>query len=99
VDYVVAGPVWETSSKPPGHPTLGLEGLAEVVRLANVPVIGIGGVTLDRLQAIAGTGAAGAASIGMFMGPERGGGDTCRALPLSSLIDEARARFHRVELT
>jgi thiamine-phosphate pyrophosphorylase len=99
VDYLVAGTVWETSSKSPGHPTLGLEGLAEIVRLANVPVIGIGGVTLDRLEALAGTRAGGAAAIGMFMGPDPGREGACRAVPLSSLIAEARARFDRVELT
>ncbi len=45
VDYAVAGPVFETPSKPGYGPALGGAGLAAVVQVAPVPVLAIGGVT------------------------------------------------------
>ena len=66
VDYLVAGTVFPTPSKPAASPMLGLDGLAEVVRAVNVPVLAIGGITRERLDDVAATGAAGAAGIGMF---------------------------------
>lgn len=67
VDYVIAGTVFATASKPPGHPLIGLGGLAAVVRAAKVPVLAIGGITIERLPEVAATGAAGVAAIGMFL--------------------------------
>jgi thiamine-phosphate diphosphorylase len=70
VDYFIAGPVWPTPSKPTGpvaHALLGTHGLAAVVAAARVPVLAIGGVTLDRIAQVAATGAAGIAAIGLFM--------------------------------
>ena len=67
VDYLIAGTVFATPSKPPDHPLLGLDGLAAVVRAVRVPVLAIGGITLERLPEVAATGAAGVAGIGMFL--------------------------------
>jgi thiamine-phosphate diphosphorylase len=67
VDYLVAGTVWATPSKPADHPLLGAAGLATVVRASRVPVLAIGGVTLERMPRVAGAGAAGIAAIGLFM--------------------------------
>ena len=93
VDYVIAGTVWETRSKPAGHRVLGPDGLARVVVAARVPVLGIGGVTVDRLPAILDSGAAGIAAIGLFMAsPEARGGRSCGAVPLASLMELARAK-------
>lgn len=88
VDYVVAGTVWETPSKTAGHPLLGLEGLAEVVRAISVPVFAIGGLTVERLGLVAATGAAGAAAIGLFM---ESSGAACKAIPLGRVVGAARA--------
>jgi thiamine monophosphate synthase len=46
---------------------LGLDGLAEVVQAVAVPVLAIGGITPERLDEVAATGAAGAAGIGLFI--------------------------------
>jgi thiamine-phosphate pyrophosphorylase len=67
VDYLIAGTVFPTPSKPAAVPTLGLDGLADVVRAVAVPVLGIGGITRDRLDEVATTGAAGVAGIGLFI--------------------------------
>jgi thiamine-phosphate pyrophosphorylase len=67
-DYVIAGTVFPTSSKPLADAWLGVDGLRAVVTAAlNVPVLAIGGVTLDRVDAIAAAGAAGVAAIGLFV--------------------------------
>lgn len=68
VDYVIAGTVFATVSKPHAASLLGLDGLRAVVSAVSVPVLAIGGVTMERLDAIAETGAAGIAGIGLFAG-------------------------------
>jgi thiamine-phosphate pyrophosphorylase len=67
VDYLIAGTVFSTSSKPGAAPLLGLKGLAEVVQTVAVPVLAIGGITRERLDEVAETGAAGVAGIGLFI--------------------------------
>ncbi len=44
VDYVIAGPVFETASKPGYGPALGPDGLALIAKASPVPVIAIGGI-------------------------------------------------------
>lgn len=67
VDYLVFGTVFPTGSKPPEHPVAGLEGLAAAVRAAGpVPVLAIGGITVETAAAAAAAGAAGIAAIGLF---------------------------------
>lgn len=99
VDYLIAGTVWPTVSKPPSQPLLGLEGLAEVVQAARVPVLAIGGVTLDRVAQVAGTRAAGVAAIGLFItGTARADRThTCGAVPLHDVARGVAARCAGVE--
>jgi thiamine-phosphate pyrophosphorylase len=81
-DYVIAGTVFPTPSKPGVSTLLGLDGLHAIVRASTAPVLAIGGVTLDRLGEIAATGAAGVAAIGLFSDA-----------PLVERTGEARRRF------
>jgi thiamine-phosphate pyrophosphorylase len=67
VDYLVAGTVFPTPSKPHDAPVLGLDGLAEIVQAVAVPVLAIGGMSRDRLDEVAAVGAAGVAGIGLFI--------------------------------
>jgi thiamine-phosphate pyrophosphorylase len=67
VDYLIAGTVFPTPSKPAAGPMLGLDGLAEVVQAVDAPVLAIGGMTPERLDEVAAVGAAGAAGIGLFI--------------------------------
>jgi thiamine-phosphate diphosphorylase len=66
VDYLVAGTVYPTRSKPEGAILLGLGGLTDLVRAVDIPVLAIGGVTVDKVGDIAASGAAGVAAIGLF---------------------------------
>lgn len=66
VDYLVAGTVYPTPSKPKGAILLGLGGLTDLVRSVGVPVLAIGGVASDKVGDIAASGAAGVAAIGLF---------------------------------
>jgi thiamine-phosphate diphosphorylase len=67
VDYLIAGTLWATPSKPGGHPLLGLGGMARLVRAARVPVLAIGGIDIGRAAEVAAAGAAGIAAIGLFI--------------------------------
>jgi thiamine-phosphate pyrophosphorylase len=94
-DYLIAGAVWPTVSKPPDHPLLGVNGLTQIVRSCGVPVLAIGGVTLDHVREVAESGAAGAAAIGLFISPD-GAADTtgrCGAGPLHDLARRARELY------
>jgi thiamine-phosphate diphosphorylase len=84
-DYLIAGTVFPSASKAGMTCWLGVDGLAAIVRAAAVPVLGIGGVTLDRLDDLAFAGAAGVAAIGMFI---EKGTITCR-----DVVAAARLRF------
>ena len=84
-DYLIAGTIWPTASKPEGHPTIGIEGLRRVVASQGCPVLAIGGVTVDRIADIARTGAAGVAAIGLFADRSAG--------TMRGLAQEVRQRF------
>jgi thiamine-phosphate pyrophosphorylase len=67
VDYVLAGPAFETASKPGYGPEIGRKGLADIARAARVPVLAIGGINAARLGELVAGGAAGAAVMGGVM--------------------------------
>ena len=55
-DYVAFGPVFRTTSKARPDPTVGAPGLAAahaLARAAGVPLVAIGGITLERAGAVA----------------------------------------------
>jgi thiamine-phosphate pyrophosphorylase len=62
-DYIGFGPIFGTASKQNPDPTVGLVALAEVCREVSVPVVAIGGITLDGIAAVAASGARAAAVI------------------------------------
>jgi thiamine-phosphate pyrophosphorylase len=70
-DYVIFGTVFESASKAEGHPVAGLEQLHKVCRSVRLPVIAIGGITANRLSAVAAAGASGVAAIGAFVDADR----------------------------
>jgi thiamine-phosphate pyrophosphorylase len=67
VDYVVAGPAYETASKPGYGPALGPAGIAALTRAAPVALVAIGGLTRDNLADLIAAGAAGVAVMGSIM--------------------------------
>jgi thiamine-phosphate pyrophosphorylase len=62
-DYIGFGPVFGTRSKANPDPTVGLAALADVCRAVSVPVVAIGGITLDAVPSVARAGASAAALI------------------------------------
>jgi thiamine-phosphate pyrophosphorylase len=91
-DYLVAGTVFPTRSKDESVTLLGIEGLRRIASAVSIPVMGIGGITEERMSQVAKSGAAGWAGIGVFMAPaaptDRG---ACRAMPLRTVLERARA--------
>ena len=66
-DYVVFGPIFETPSKRPFGPPLGLHLLADVCRRSSIPVLAIGGITCERVHDVRRAGAHGVAVIGALL--------------------------------
>jgi thiamine-phosphate pyrophosphorylase len=62
-DYIGAGPVWATPSKPDADPPIGLDGLREICERVSVPVVGIGGIDVSNAADCIRAGAAGVAVI------------------------------------
>ena len=65
LDYLMFGTVFTSASKP-GRPPAGVGALASAIQATLLPVLGVGGVTLETLPAVMTAGAAGAAAIGLF---------------------------------
>jgi len=67
VDYAIAGPVFETASKPGYGPTLRTDGLAALCAASPGPIFAIGGVESDTVRNVMGSDAAGIAIMGSVM--------------------------------
>jgi thiamine-phosphate pyrophosphorylase len=78
-DYIGAGPVWATPSKPDADPPIGLDGLRAICEGVSVPVIAIGGVDVSNAADCIRAGAAGVAVIRA----------ACDAAALRKAVDEA----------
>ena len=64
VTYIAVGPVFGTLTKETGYEAVGLELVrAAASRAAGLPVVGIGGITLDRAPAVLAAGASAVAVI------------------------------------
>ena len=61
-DYLGVGAVFETGSKD-NSKVIGLEGLRELTAVTGLPVVAIGGISLENLPAVMETGVAGVAVI------------------------------------
>jgi thiamine-phosphate pyrophosphorylase len=73
-DYAIAGPAFETASKPGYGPEIGHKGLAEIAAAARVPVLAIGGLNTTRAAEVLAAGPIGIAVMGGVMraaDPER----------------------------
>ncbi len=65
-DYLLLGPIFTTPSKLQYGPPLGLAKLREVTSRVSIPVLALGGITVDRAPACRENGAAGIAGIRIF---------------------------------
>jgi thiamine-phosphate pyrophosphorylase len=65
-NYLFFGPIFDTPSKAAFGPPQGLEHLADVCRAVAIPVLAIGGITLENASGCFAAGAAGIAAIRLF---------------------------------
>ncbi len=82
-DYIFFGPVFATPSKASFGAPQGLQQLAAVCRAVSIPVLAIGGITLDNAGDCLAAGAAGIAAIRLFQ----------EAKNLAVLVSELHAGF------
>jgi thiamine-phosphate pyrophosphorylase len=66
-DYALAGPAFETVSKPGYGPEIGRRGLSDIARAARVPLLAIGGLNTLRIAEVIAAGCAGVAVMGSVM--------------------------------
>ncbi|WP_447980572.1 thiamine phosphate synthase [Candidatus Nitrospira bockiana] len=72
-DYIAFGPIFPTATKPDHEPVVGIEGLRRVRSLTSLPLVAIGGVTLDRVPLIIDAGADGLAVVSaVWQAPDPG---------------------------
>ncbi len=67
-DYLGAGDVFGTPTKPDAGAPIGVEGLARIARAVSIPVVAIGGVTPQNASAAIEAGAVGVAVISAVVG-------------------------------
>ena len=85
-DFVVFGPVFETESKREFGEPQGLQRLQEVTsELRDFPVVAIGGIALDNVEACFAAGASGVAAIRLLNDTER----------MASIVEAIKSGFKR----
>ena len=80
-DYIYFSPIFHTPSKAFYGPPQGVERLRQICQAVQIPVIAIGGITLENVASCYAAGAAGAAAIRLFQA----------AVDLPSIINSLRA--------
>lgn len=68
VDYAGIGPVFATATKPDHKQPVGLQGLADLVRVCPVPSVAIGGLKADHVAPVLAAGAEGLAVVSAICG-------------------------------
>ena len=84
-DYVTFGHVFPTTTHP-GLPPRGLDELSQIVEALDLPVLAIGGISVDNIDAVLATGCAGVAVISAILSdpdPSRAAADLRTALDAS----------------
>ncbi len=82
-DYLLFGTVFPSASKPANHDVAGLDALREVCGAVRLPVLAIGGISVETARSAADAGASGVAGISVFE----------RADSISALVHSLRRQF------
>jgi thiamine-phosphate pyrophosphorylase len=67
-DYIGFGPIYPTGTKEQTRPVVGVEGIRVVKARVKVPLLAIGGITLERVPTVMAAGADGVAVISAIVG-------------------------------
>lgn len=89
ITYLAVGPVFQTATKDTGYAAVGLEGVRRAARGAGargIPVVAIGGITLERAADVIAAGAASVAVIGDLLAT---GAPTARVRAYLARLDAA----------
>jgi thiamine-phosphate pyrophosphorylase len=82
-DYLFFGTVFPSSSKPSDHAVAGLEALRAVCGAVRLPVLAVGGISVETARQVAEAGASGIAGINVF--------ETARSM--SAIVSALRRQF------
>lgn len=88
VDYIGAGPVFATATKPGHKPPVGMEGLARLIAATSLPAVAIGGLKTGHVEAVLRAGARGLAVVSAIGGQPD---PQTAAFELSEAIRKARS--------
>jgi thiamine-phosphate pyrophosphorylase len=64
IDYLAVGPIFATATKDPGYDPVGLELVEYAASRTELPIVAIGGITLERARSVLDAGARSVAVIG-----------------------------------
>jgi thiamine-phosphate pyrophosphorylase len=64
IDYLAVGPIFATTTKDPGYDAVGLSLIEYAASKTDLPIVAIGGITLERAPAVLEAGARSVAVIG-----------------------------------
>jgi thiamine-phosphate pyrophosphorylase len=68
IDYLAVGPIFATASKDPGYDPVGLDLVRYAASRTELPIVAIGGITLERARGVIDAGARSVAVIGDLLG-------------------------------
>ena len=86
-DYLGVSPIYATPTKTDTVPPLGLEGLREIRKRVEIPLVGIGGLNKSNAAEVIRNGADGVAVVSAIVAADDPG---TAAMNLKQIIDEAR---------
>lgn len=89
-DYLGVSPVFATPTKKDTAPPLGLEGVAQIRELVDIPIVGIGGINHRNAQSVIQAGADGVAVVSAIVSADE---PESAARRLRELIDQASGRL------
>jgi thiamine-phosphate pyrophosphorylase len=90
-DYLGVSPIYATPTKTDTAPALGLEGLRDIRKAVNIPLVGIGGLNLNNAPEVIRNGADGVAVVSAIVAAADPGQ---AAAELKRIIDEAKTECH-----